>query len=266
MNRTVFFDHVRAAPFGGSMTQGQVDGLNQLLDVWEQYCDDDPLDLLSYDLGTAFLETGGTMRPIKERGQRSYFDKYAPGTRRGKILGNTKPGDGYRFRGEGHVQNTGRSNAGRATLRLNELFGLGIDLEKKPSQRGDPLISALSLFIGNKEGWWTGHNLLDYLDGIDESDAEDFAEFENARRVVNGTDRAADIAGFALAFAHALRAAVAVPVGQPDDPGDAPDQSLADQPAQSGFSFARMLVWAVRFAALGVLGGALIWLALNGGF
>lgn len=221
MDRTKFYAALRkrdSGVFGTSLSQQQVDGLETLLDVWQRYCADDPLDLLAYNLGTAYHETAHTMQPITERGQRSYFNKYEPGTRIGKILGNTLKGDGYRFRGEGHVQNTGRRNARYASKRLNEKFGLRVDLEANPGKRGDPLISALSLFLGNKEGWWTGKDLLQYLDGKDESDEEDLREFINARRVVNGTDKARLIGGYALAFEKALKAAGYAPGKQASKP------------------------------------------------
>jgi hypothetical protein len=90
------------------------------------------------------------MQPIKERGPVSYFNKYEPGTKIGKLLGNTQKGDGYRFKGEGHVQNTGRRNAAFASKRLNEVFGLNIDLVKNPEKRGDPFSSAQSLFLATR--------------------------------------------------------------------------------------------------------------------
>ncbi|HEV7433464.1 MAG TPA: hypothetical protein VGO22_01110 [Pseudorhizobium sp.] len=213
--------------FKHGFTQQQVDGLENLLDVWEQCYAQDPLDLLAYNLATAFHETAGTMQPIKERGPVRYFDKYEPGTKLGKVLGNTMKGDGYRFRGEGHVQNTGRRNAAFASKRLNDVFGLGVDLVKDPAKRGDPFISAHSLFLGNKEGWWTGKDLLDFLDGEDEDDAEDLREFINARRVVNGTDKATKIAHHAIEFEHALRSAgygAPRPVPGPKPEKDAPAQ------------------------------------------
>lgn len=207
MNKVNFFKAIRPM-FGGSLNQSQVDGLNRLLDVWHKYyAINGSLQELAYNLATSFHETAATMQPITERGGRSYFNKYETGTRVGKILGNTQKGDGYRFRGEGDVQNTGRANARKATKRLNEVFNLGVDLEANPDQRGDPFISAHSLFLGNREGWWTGRDLGDYIDGIDESDEEDRREYIGARAVVNGKDRASLIAGYALKFEAALKAA-----------------------------------------------------------
>jgi len=137
----------------------------------------------------------------------SYFSKYDPGTRLGKMLGNIVPGDGYRFRGQGHVQNTGRRNAIKASQELTKIMDEEIDLVADPGLRGDPLISALSLFVGNAQGWWTGKKLSDYIDDKDETDAEDLREFVKARYVVNGTDKAETIGRYALAFERALKAA-----------------------------------------------------------
>jgi len=233
MNRKAFYNALRGGTmFPRGFTSDQVAGMENLLNVWDKFFSGDSDFLLAYDLGTAFHETAATMQPIVERGPVSYFDKYEPGTKLGKILGNVLKGDGYRFRGEGHVQNTGRNNARKATLRINELFKLGIDLVANPEKRGDPFISAISLFLGNKEGWWTGKDLLDYIDGIAEGDKEDLREFVNARRVVNGTDKANKIGGHALEFYHAIvkaRAASQPVASQPasSQPADAPTPPAA---------------------------------------
>ena len=204
MDHAIFYAELRkrgSGVFGTRFSQGQVDGMENLLDVWFRlFAEGGTLQELAYDLATAYHETAATMQPITERGRRSYFDKYEPGTRLGKRLGNTRPGDGYRFRGEGHVQNTGRANAAKATRRINELFGLGIDLVADPSKRGDPFVSAVSLFLGNREGWWTTKRLGQYI-------KPGSTDYWNARRVVNGTDAASKIKGHAQAFERALLAA-----------------------------------------------------------
>lgn len=231
MNRGKFYEYARYNLFGGSLSQSQVDGMENLLNVWEKYFRDGPLNELAYDLATAWWETGQTMQPITERGPKSYFNKYEPNTRIGQVLGNTQPGDGYRYRGEGHVQNTGRRNASVATKRINQLFGLGIDLVKNPSMRGDPFISAISLFLGNREGWWTTKDIDDYIDDKDESDDEDLREFMNARKIVNGTDKAEKIGRAALHFEIALKTAGYKP-GAPVSPPVTPVPTPRPDPRQ----------------------------------
>lgn len=226
MNREKFFAQVKKTVFRGKMTQEQVDGLNNLLNVWFDNYYDQNVQHLAYNLATAYHETAHTMQPIMERGSRSYFNKYNAGTRLGRVLGNTEPGDGYRFRGAGHVQNTGRRNARKATEELNKAFNLGIDLEKNPEKRLDPFISAHSLFLGNLQGWWTGKGLMKYLD---EDDIDEFADYQRARYVVNGKDKRTLIAQYAVRFENALRMAgykaggdVSIPNPLPQVPEDEP--------------------------------------------
>ena len=50
-----------------------------------------------------------------------------------------------------------------------------------------------------RDGDFTGKDLADYID-------EDNCDYVEARRIVNGTDRAEQIAGYAEKFEAALRA------------------------------------------------------------
>ena len=101
------------------------------------------------------------------------------------------------FRGAGDVMNTGRANAAKATKRLNETFDIGVGLVANPEQRIDPFISAMSLFLGNHEGWWTGRKLPNYA-GYGNWD------MLGALGVVNGADRFNDVGTFAGMFLKAL--------------------------------------------------------------
>jgi hypothetical protein len=69
------------------------------------------------------------------------------------------------------------------------------------------MISAHSLFLGNREGWWTGKALGRFIDGKDEADDVDVKEYLAARGVVNGSDKAQKIANHAIVFETALRGA-----------------------------------------------------------
>lgn len=73
-----------------------------------------------------------------------------------KDLGNTAPGDGYRFRGRGLIQTTGRSNyfaTGKA---------LGVDLITAPERLSEPVYAARSA------GWyWKSRGLNEIADTRD---------------------------------------------------------------------------------------------------
>lgn len=212
-----FFAHVRSSVFGGQISQQQVNGINAILDAWDRYGDGN-LQRLAYVLATPNVETGGRYQPIYEIGPKAYFAKYEPGTKLGKQLGNTEPGDGYKFRGAGLVQQTGRGNAIRTGAKL------GLDLVNHPELMMDLATSARILVVGTMEGWFTGKGLDDFIDDVDEDDAADLAEFIQARRTVNGQDKAAVIGRDALRFEAALKAGGYNPTGTaiPDREPQAP--------------------------------------------
>jgi putative chitinase len=65
-----------------------------------------------------------------------------------------------------------------------------------------PEIAAKILVKGMQEGWFTGKKLADYLP----QHAANRLQFQQARRIINGTDKADLIAGYALQFQSALDA------------------------------------------------------------
>jgi len=200
MNRSAFYAALRSrtsGAFGTSLTASQVAGMEAILDEAERRST--PLGHLAYILATTFHETAATMQPIHERGKRSYFNRYEPGTRIGKVLGNTTAGDGFRYRGRGFVQLTGRRNYALAAAKLPA------DLVANPDLALDLKLATRILFEGMDAGWFTGKDLDGAIDNLDENDKEDLREFVNARRIVNGSDQAARIGAYALAFERALK-------------------------------------------------------------
>jgi hypothetical protein len=71
----------------------------------------------------------------------------------------------------------------------------------------DPRYAVPIAFDGMTEGWFTGKALDDYIDEIDEPDQKDLQEYVEARRIINGTDKALTIGKIALRFEDALRQA-----------------------------------------------------------
>lgn len=208
LDRSAFFNAARAQPFGGSLRQGQVSGMTAILDACPPDLDSDSL---AYCLATAFHETARTMLPIKEYGGDAYFKRmYDPKGERPHVaqtLGNTLPGDGAKFAGRGYVQLTGRSNYRRATGELQNRGYLTReqDLTAAPDMAMTPDVAAAIMFLGMTEGWFTGRKLSDYFGPARIGDPF------NARRIINGVDKAEAIKSYHTAFRGALKAAGHVP-------------------------------------------------------
>ena len=197
IDHTAFFNGYRNAY--GRLTQGVVSGLELLGRNMEVDPDLRNLRWASYMLATVKHECADTWQPIVERGSRSYFDKYETGTPLGRRLGNTEPGDGWRFRGRGYVQITGRANYARLTQVLK--LGPEADLVRDPDQALRPAIAYQIMSVGMRKGLFTGKKLSDYV-GLGVCD------YRNARRIINGVDQAALIAQYAVTIEAILREAI----------------------------------------------------------
>lgn len=242
------FDTVRPI-FGGALKQSQVDGINTILLGWQKYGDGNP-QRLAYCLATTKHETADTMQPIHERGAVSYFKKYEPGTKIGKVLGNTLKGDGYRFRGRGYVQLTGRANYAKAGKII------GVDLIAKPELALDPDIAVRILIAGASNGWFTGKSLDDYIDNIDETDDEDLREFVMARRVINGQDKAQLIGGYALVFERAIKKEPPVVVSFPPSVSP-PPPDIEPAPEQDDGKPEMVINWIAAAVAVALVAGVI---------
>lgn len=195
-----FFKSIRSL-FGGKLTQGQVDGMNKIVEYgykWE-YSDEH----LAYVLATTFHETARWMQPIREGARRygpSYKDSSAKRAvasifAKGIIRTNyALPAGPYKqsYYGRGLVQITWHTNY----KKFAEL--LGVDLEKNPDLALEWGIALDILFLGMRDGLFTGKALNDY----------NFpSQFYNARAIVNGDTKknGKAIANEANAFLKALK-------------------------------------------------------------
>lgn len=187
-----FFSGVRPL-FGGRLTQSQVDGLNTLLEASR----DVPLQKRAYILATAHHETGGLMQPVREAFGKSDADtvnRLENAWLAGKLGQVSIPywrfdQTGRAWFGRGLVQLTHEKNYARAGQKI------GVDLIANPSLALEPEIAAKILIQGSLEGWFTGKKLSDYIPG----------DYVNARRVINGTDRAHSVARLARGYEAALK-------------------------------------------------------------
>lgn len=202
VDRATFFAGYRAA--WGALTQPQVDGLERLL--WLLEHDEAIVDRrwAAYLLATVKLECADEWQPIIERGPRPYFAKYEPPTALAKVLGNKAAGDGYRFRGRGLVQITGRANYERFNRELC-LAGTPNDLLRDPDRALAWEVAYPIASYGMRLGRFTGRKLADFIAGP-------ACDFRGARRIINGLDQAERIAGYASTFARILRDCIARPV------------------------------------------------------
>ena len=187
LNRGVFFDNVRGL-FQGRLNQSQVDGLNALLDAVNG-C---RINEAAYMLATAYHETARTMQPIDEygKGRGKDYGKRLKMSR--KPYSDTLP----LYYGRGYVQLTWYENYEKAGKKV------GVDLLNEPGLALSAPIAAKIMRDGMLEGWFTGKKLSDYV-GLRTAD------YVGARRIINGTDKANLIAGYAVAFELALRKAKA---------------------------------------------------------
>ena len=189
-DRSIFFNRVRSSLFSGSLSQSQVDGMNYMLDVFERDYNWPDLRWLAYAFATAYHETAFTMQPIKEYGSQSYLQ--------------SKPY--YPYYGRGYVQLTWEDNYRKMGSKL------GVNMLGDNKDRAlEPAIAAEVMYAGMRDGDFTGKKLVNYF-------SSSVNDPVNARRIINGTDRAQTIAGYHDKFLKAFEEA------KTDDPTPAPPE------------------------------------------
>jgi predicted chitinase len=129
---------------------------------------------VAYVLATTQWETAQTFRPVKEafwkdEAWRKKNFRYFP------------------YYGRGYVQLTWKNNYETYSHLLN------MDLVNNPDLALDPKVALFVLVHGFKAGTFTGRKITDYIN-------ENKTDFDGARRCINGTDRAREIADLAQKF------------------------------------------------------------------
>ena len=130
----------------------------------------------AYALATTEHETGGTFEPVREG---HHLGARADRHRRSLVY--------YPFYGRGFVQLTWLANY----QKFSKL--LGVDLVRNPDLAMDPERAAWIMAYGFKHGSFTGRKMEDYITPAR-------CDFRNARRCINGLDRAEHIAGLARSW------------------------------------------------------------------
>lgn len=135
----------------------------------------------AYILATSYWETNETMEPVEEA---YYLGEPRASTYRRKLWY-------YPWHGRGLAQITHEKNYIKLGKRL------GIDLTTDPTVVMHPDVAAKILVIGSREGLFTGKRLSNYL-------KPGLPDYVSARRVINGTDCAKEIAEIAKQYEMTL--------------------------------------------------------------
>lgn len=198
IDRKYFYEQVRAQKLFGKLKNSHVQGIDAVFDEWDRQPNLKDLRWLAYMLATDYHETAKTMQAIEEYGK----GKGRPYGKKIKHSGISYKTPNKLYYGRGLVQLTWYENY--------ELMGrlIGIDMLNNPDLALQLDVSVKIMFEGmlrgaSSVGDFTGKCLEMYFNNNTE-------DWRNARRIINGTDKAELIADYGKRFFACLR--VAVPI------------------------------------------------------
>lgn len=178
IDRKYFFDNIK---WIGKLNQMQVDTLDW---IFNRYDEDDKLTnlrQLAYVLATSYHESAHTWNPgIREIGRG-----------KGRSYGIAKK-NGNVYYGRGLCQLTWDYNY----MKFRDLFH--VDFYSNPDLALQTEWSVKILMTGMRDGLFTGKKLSDYFN-------DNKTDWVNARKIVNGMDRANEIGALAQKFYTALK-------------------------------------------------------------
>lgn len=175
---------------------------------------------LAYVLATAYHETAHKMKPVREMGGEAYLKKKKY----------------YPYVGMGYVQLTWDYNYRKAGQFL------GVDFISQPKLLLEPKYAVPILIEGMKDGWFTGKKLSDYI-------TLNTSGFVGARRIINGTDKAELIAGYAKEYDALLKQS-----GYGEDATSAKEMTKEGIIVAAGVSVVAGLWYALSFIPCKLLG------------
>lgn len=156
----------------------------------------------AYILATIWHETATTMQPIAEYGKgkgriygtwyknsKDQLYSFKDGSKTTAYLSDDYP---LLYYGRGYIQLTWFENFKKASEKLKH------DFLNNPDDVMQIEHATNILLLGMKDGWFTGRKLSDYIN-------QSKKDYLNARRIINGMDKASLIAGYAETFEKALR-------------------------------------------------------------
>lgn len=190
MTRQAFYDEVAVKLFKGSLPAWQQQPLDQIMAEAKRRGGRSIYDV-AYTMATAHHETS----------RFKYDEEIGEGS--GDVYG--QPVYLYRkktvsFHGRSWPQHTWLGNYAKLSVRATLAFQRHIDFVNNPDMiKDDPVMEGWAMWEGMITGFWTGKNLADY------TDAAGVLDYVEARRIVNGTDKADLIAGYAREYEAGLR-------------------------------------------------------------
>lgn len=179
INRKTFFDGYRQyIDHDKKLTQQEVDALDQFLTMVDANEKLLSKSQWAYVLATVFHETNGTFLPVKE----AYW--LSETWRKNNLRY-------YPYYGRGYVQITWKDNYAKFSKQLGE------DFVKNPDLVMIPKYSFRILVDGFINGSFTDKKISDYINS-------NKVDFINARRCINGTDKAELISKYARNFENII--------------------------------------------------------------
>lgn len=192
------------------ITENQENSLIKVFNGIEKYYSKEKKQIdknqLAYILATVKHETGSTFNPVEEaywlkwKTRKKYFEEmYDPvlgkNEKRRKMAldnGNSETGDGVKYFGRGYVQITWKNNY----QRMKDKFE--VDLINYPGLALEHELAMSILIYGSEMGVFTGLKLNKYINSKK-------TDYYNARRVINGIDKATTIKNYAIKIEKCLQ-------------------------------------------------------------